>query len=251
MITPDILIFPSTARLQQAAAERIAAIAEACIATKGSFTLVLAGGSTPQGVYHLLTKEPLRSRIAWPEVRLLLGDERYVPSDHDDSNLLAARLTLINHVPIPSDQIFPVPTYYAEPAEAAAVYAQQVEALLAAAGGRFDLVLLGIGPDGHTASLFPENPALDSPPGALVVAVEHAPKPPPQRISLTAEALNHAEHTIFLVTGADKAAAVRAIVHGEGDPRQMPARMIAPEGGQLTWMLDTAAAAQLEQASSA
>jgi 6-phosphogluconolactonase len=245
MITPEIQIFAATAALQQAAAEQIAAVAEASIAAKGSCTLVLAGGSTPQGAYHLLTKEPLLSRIDWPNMYLLMGDERYVPADHDDSNMLAARLALINHVSIPADQVFPVPTYYHNPAEAAAIYARQVEALLAAAGGLFDLVLLGIGPDGHTASLFPENAALDSDPVALAVAVDGAPKPPPRRISLTAQALNRSERTIFLASGADKAPAVRAIVRGEVAPRAMPARMIAPAGGKLTWMLDSAAAAQL------
>jgi 6-phosphogluconolactonase len=236
-IQPEIHRFPSTEALQQAAAERIVAAAQAAIADHGTFTLVLAGGSTPQGVYGLLAREPLRSQIAWEHTRLLIGDERYVPADHPESNMYAARRTLIEHVPIPADQIFEVPTYFSDPNEAVAIYAQQVAALLQSAGGRFDMVLLGIGPDGHTASLFPHNRALDSAPGTLVVAVFDAPKPPPLRISLTAEALNRSAETIFLVTGADKAPAFEAIIAPTGDPHTYPARRIQPDGGRLVWMV--------------
>lgn len=242
---PEVLIFATLDELQQAAARRIAESADAAVVARGLCTIVLAGGSTPQGVYRLLTEEPLRSRVPWRQLHLLLGDERYVPLNSDESNLLAVRRTLIDHVPVPSDQVFPVPTYYKDPGQAASVYARQVEALLATAGGRFDLVLLGIGPDGHTASLFPHHPALATPPGVLVAAVEGAPKAPARRITLTVEALNRTEQTLVLATGADKAAAVRAILRGEGTPHQLPARLLQPAGGRLTWMLDQAAAGEL------
>jgi 6-phosphogluconolactonase len=234
---PEVKTYPDVAALQQAAAERIAAAAQAAIARHGSFTMVLAGGSTPLGVYALLASEPFRSQIPWAQTSLLVGDERYVSADHPDSNMFAARRTLIDHVPIPADQVFAVPTYFAEPDDAVAVYAQQVDALLTSAGGRFDIVLLGIGPDGHTASLFPHHPALNAPAGTLVVAVHDAPKPPPLRISLTAEALNRSNETLFLVTGADKAPALQAILAPDGDPHTYPARLIKPEGGRLVWMV--------------
>jgi len=148
-------------------------------------------------------------------------------------------------VPIPPDQVYPLPTYYATPDLAAAVYQRQVQVLLDAHGRQIDIAMLGMGPDGHTASLFPGFPQLDAPDEQLVVAVEGAPKPPPTRISLTPAALNRAATALFLVAGADKAAKVYAALRGPYDPHATPAQVIRPAGGQVIWMLDATAAGDL------
>jgi 6-phosphogluconolactonase len=186
---------------------------------EGARTLVLAGGSTPRRCYELLAGMP----VTWGRVTILFGDERCVPPDHPDSNYWMARLSLI-------DSVFPASVHRmpAElgPAEGARLYDPVVGSLQP-----LDLVLLGIGPDGHTASLFPGHPALEA--EGWVVGVEGAPKPPPQRVSLTLRALRSARRVIFLVSGADKAEAVRLARQGA-----VPSGMI--EGAQ--WLLDTAAA---------
>jgi 6-phosphogluconolactonase len=245
MQTPEVLIYPTLADLQDAAAERVVALANAAAAERGRFFTAISGGSAPPGVFRRLTTEPLRDQVNWPAWSVVWADERYVPFTSDDSNYLLARTSLLDHVPIPSDQVYPVATYYADPADAVAIYDQLVVNLLELHAGRLDLALLGMGPDGHTASLFPGHPALTADPEALALVVENAPKPPPLRITLTAKALNTARNVIFLVAGADKAPLVRAALRESPDPQQLPACLIQPAGGHVTWMLDSAAAAAL------
>lgn len=244
MQTPEILVYPTLADLQAAAAERISALSAAAVAERGRFFTAISGGSAPPGVFRLLTTT-LRDQVAWPTWSVVWADERYVPFSSDDSNYLLARSSLLDHVPIPSDQVYPVATYYADPAVAAAIYDRLMGNLLELHGGRIDLALLGMGPDGHTASLFPRHPALTAAPEALACVVTDSPKPPPLRISLTARALNTARNVIFLVSGADKAERVRAALREPTDPHELPARLIQPPDGGVTWMLDAAAAAAL------
>ncbi len=241
---PEILVYPTLDELQAAAAERVAALLAGVVAERGRALLALSGGSAPPGVFRRLCDGPLFARVPWGQLSLIWADERVVPYDHRESNYRAARETLLDHVPIPSEQVYPVATYYGL-ARAAEVYDQQVAALFAANAGRLDLALLGMGPDGHTASLFPGFPQLAAPPEALVVAVDGSPKPPPERVTLTAHALNRADHVIFLVAGADKAAKVRAALRGPYDPQSTPAQLVRPPQGHVTWMLDAAAAAEL------
>lgn len=241
---PESLVFPTLDELQAAAAERVAGLLEAAIAGRGRALVALSGGSAPPGVFRRLCAAPLLGRVPWSQLSVIWADERLVPFDHEESNYRQARATLLDHVPIPSEQVYPVATYY-DLARAAEVYDQQVGALLAANDGRLDLALLGMGPDGHTASLFPGFPQLDAPPGALALAVDGSPKPPPQRVTLSAHALNRADHAIFLVAGADKAAKVRAALRGPYDPHATPAQLVRPPQGRVTWMLDAAAAAEL------
>lgn len=242
---PEIVRLPDVAAVQRAAAERVVALANAQVAATGRFLIALSGGNTPRGLHTLLAQEPLRSQIPWGQVWVVWGDERYVPADHPDSSYLMARETLLEHVPIPSEQIYPVPTYYADPVESAAIYEQQIQALLAANGNQIDLVLLGMGPDGHTASLFPHHPALAAPAERLVVAIDNSPKPPPRRITLTVAALNRAAHTLVLVTGADKAETLREVLEGPADPQRLPIQLIQPPHGSVTWLVDAAAATYL------
>ena len=237
---PEILIYPSLAELQAATAERLVALATQSVAAHGRALLALSGGGTPLGVFRHLCAAPLRERMPWGQLSVIWADERVVPFEHPASSYREARQTLLDHVPIPSAQVYPVPTYYG-PARAAEVYDQQVAALLAAHGGRLAIVLLGLGPDGHTASLFPGFPQLDAPPEALALAVTGSPKPPPERVTLTAHALNRADYALFLVAGADKAAAVRATLRGPYNPHVTPAQLVRPPQGQVIWMLDAAA----------
>ncbi|MBX0329042.1 6-phosphogluconolactonase [Oscillochloris sp. ZM17-4] len=245
MHEPEVLIFPKAEALAAAAAERIAGLAAEAVAARGSCLLALSGGSLPPHVHRLLVAEPLRARVPWERLSLIWADERYVPFDDPDSNYLMARQTLIDHAPIPPAQVYPVPTFSATADLAASVYDRQLQALLAAHGGQIDIAVLGMGPDGHTASLFPGFPQLDAPAEQLAVAVDGSPKPPPTRISLTPAALNRAATAIFLVAGADKAAKVRAALRGPYDPRATPAQVVRPAGGHVVWMLDAAAASNL------
>jgi 6-phosphogluconolactonase len=243
-VSPEVLIFPDLGALQAAAAERVAAVLEAAVASHGRALVAISGGSAPPGVFRRLCAEPLLGRVPWAALSLIWADERLVPFDHAESNYRAARVALIDHVPIPSEQVYPVATYLGL-ARAAEVYEHQVAALLEAHGGRLDLALLGMGPDGHTASLFPGFPQLDAPVGTLVLPVEGSPKPPPERVTLSAAALNRSAEVIFLVAGADKAAQVRAALRGPYNPHRTPAQIVRPEAGRATWMLDAAAAAEL------
>lgn len=241
---PEVQIYETLEQLQAAAAERLAALAEAIGREQGRVLLAISGGSAPPGMFRHLCDDPLRRRVPWEQVSVIWCDERVVPYDSPDSNYRLARETLLDHVPIPSIQVYPVATYY-EPARAAEVYSRQVAALLEAHGGRIDIAQLGMGPDGHTASLFPGHPQLDAPPGTLAVSVLDAPKPPPERVSLTAEALNRAAHAIFLVSGADKAAKVREALRGAYNPQATPAQVVRPPEGKVVWLLDRSAASEL------
>lgn len=238
---PRVEVYATQDELQAAAAERVAILIDEAVRERGAALLAISGGSTPPGVFRRLCDAPLLQRTPWERLSVIWCDERVVPFDSPDSNYLLARQTLLDHVPVPSIQVYPVPTYY-EPARAAEIYSRQVAALLEAHGGHIDVAMLGMGADGHTASLFPGHPQLDAPPGTFAVSVLDAPKPPPARVTLTAEALNRALHAIFLVTGGDKAPLVRAALHGPYDPAAIPAQLVRPPAGQVIWMLDEAAA---------
>jgi 6-phosphogluconolactonase len=241
---PQILVHPSLELLQAAAAEQVVTLIEAAVTARGRALIAISGGSAPPGLFRRLSAEPLRRRVPWSALNLIWVDERLVPFDDPESNYRLARWTLLDHVPIPSEQIFPVATYY-DAEQAAARYQQQVAMLLDQHDGQIDLALLGMGPDGHTASLFPGFPQVAAPDDALVVAVFDAPKPPAVRVSLTAHALNRARHVIFLVAGADKAPKVRIALQGPYEPATTPAQLVRPPEGHVTWMLDAAAAAEL------
>ncbi len=240
-----IQIYDSADELYRAAAALIAETLATAIAERGRVLVALSGGSLPVRLYPLLAQPPLRDRIHWPAVSVLFADERYVPLDHPENTYRATRQTLLDHVPVEAEQVFPVPSYYRDPEQAAAIYHQQATALLAAHGGQFDLVVLGMGPDGHTASLFPRHGVLAAPTTALAAVVRDAPKPPPLRITLTPAALNAARTTLFVISGADKAGAVAAALAANGHPLDQPTRLIQPVGGHVHWLLDRAAAGHI------
>lgn len=243
----DIKIVPlaDSEAVAHAAAAHVVTLAQTAIAQHGRFSLALAGGSTPKVLYQLLVQPPYRTQIAWDKTVLFWSDERFVAPDDPDSNFLLAREALLDQIEIPAANIFPVPTVGGTPDAAAAAYATTIDALFEEPP-RLDLILLGIGPDGHTASLFPGHPEVAAPPQPLVIAVYDSPKPPPTRISFALPLINAAANVLVLATGAEKADAVRRCLQPQPGEMPPPAGMVRPTDGALVWMIDAAAGRELK-----
>ena len=224
-----------------AAADRFVQLARQAVAAHGRFSVALAGGSTPQKMYRLLAQSPRQEQIDWPNVHIFWGDERFVAPNDPDSLWRMARETFLDEVPLPAANIHPMATVGLTPAAAAAQYAGTLARFFAPGPIRFDLILLGLGNDGHTASIFPGQTAVITSPEP-VAPVTDAPKPPPIRLTLTFGVINQAANVIFLVTGEEKAAAVAQVLSGERDLSQWPAQGVQLENGRLLWLLDQAAA---------
>lgn len=237
---PDLRVHLNLKALSRAAAESLAALAEASVEESGRFTLALSGGKTPRTLYRLLAAD-YRNTIPWRQVHVFWGDERYLPPDHPRSDYRMACKTLLDRVPIPEENVHPMPTLFPEPQQAAQTYQATLRAHFPGQWPRFDLVLLGLGADGHTASLFPNNPALDEQ-SRWVVAVHAEAADPPVRLTLTLPAINHAANIHFLVAGKDKAPALQRTLASGADPKSSPASAIAPVDGKLVWWVDEAAA---------
>jgi len=241
-------IVANAAALYEEAAERFAASAELGVARSGSFRVVLSGGATPRGLYEILARGdlPFRARVPWAKSEFFWGDERPVPPDHPDSNYRMAREALLSRLPVAETNIHRIRGEAARAEDAAREYESILRTRLAPPPGEgpgFDLVLLGLGPDGHTASLFPGSAALNEP-GRLVSApwVE---KLGTHRITLTPAAINSASAVLFLVSGAEKAKALAAVLEGPERIDLLPAQAIRPKGGELTFLVDRAAAGEL------
>lgn len=243
--TANVTVYPDLAGLCQATAEFWVQRAAKAVATHGSFAVALTGGSTPRGLYELLATPGWRSQIEWPRWHVFWGDDRFVPPHDPNSNYGLARTTLLDRVPIPLTQVHPISTDAANPEQAAAAYEDDLRTFFALAPGdwpRFDLVLLGMGADGHVASLFPGNASLQER-QRLVVASPPGPLPPPvPRVTLTLPVLNAARAVAFLVAGAEKAEPLRAALRGD---EQLPAARIKPTAGELHWFVDAAAAGRV------
>ena len=228
-------------RLAEAAARDFAEKAAEAIASSGRFAVALAGGSTPEAAYELLASEYV-DEVDWSNVHVFFGDERSVPPEDDDSNYRMAREALLDHVPVGS-----VHRMKGEllPDEAAVQYEEELREFFGSLGSppEFDLIQLGIGDDGHTASLFPDTPALTV--TDRWVAQNPVPKFETVRITLTLPVINAAKAVSFLVAGEGKAEALREILEGDADPQNYPAKFVQPRG-ELTWMVDRAAAGTLE-----
>jgi 6-phosphogluconolactonase len=224
--------------LAEAAARAFVGGAAKAISEHGRFAVALAGGSTPKATYEVLARDHAGD-VDWPNVHVFFGDERTVPPDHENSNYRMAWEALLDHVPVGS-----VHRMRGElpPDEAAASYEENLKGFFAEVPPVLDFVMLGIGDDGHTASLFPETPALGVT-DRLVIA-NPVPKLDTTRLTLTVPVLNAAREVCFLVAGAGKAEALAEIMEGEADPRQYPAKLVRPPGGP-TWMVDRAAAGAL------
>jgi len=232
--------------LAHKAAEIIAGDAQKAIEQRGRFVIALAGGSTPKATYKYLARDHA-DKIDWNKVYAFMSDERFVPYDSELSNFGMARETLLSHLPIPKDRIFPVPTDRASPIESAMAYEKTLREFFKTDEQipRFDLILLGMGDDGHTASLFP-NAATIGIRDRWVVASPAGTLPPPvDRITFTLPLINAARHVLFLVSGEKKAAALADIFENHPDPVKRPSAGVRPTDGTLTWLIDQAAAIDL------
>ena len=244
-----VRIFETSEDLARAAAEECVRLALEAAKAKGRFSITLAGGSTPKRLYTLLASEQdnsFRSRFPWQETHFFWGDERHVPPDHADSNYRMAFDTMISKVPVSPSQLHRIEGENPDAGKAALGYEEDLLQYFHLTRGlwpQFDLALLGLGPDGHTASLFPGTEVLDE--MSRLASAVWVPKFQASRITLTPPSLNHAANVLFLVSGKDKAAAFRAVLQGEFQPRRYPAQLIRPEVGNLTWLADRDAASLL------
>ncbi len=247
--TPAVTIVRDSARLAEHAADLIIAAAQAAIQAHGRAMLALAGGSTPEQTYRVLAQSDRSSRIDWVHTYLFLGDDRFVPVDDPSSNFAMIQRTLLAPVGVDAVHAYPVPTHLGAAAEAAAAYA----ATLAEAFGvgdsgqppRFDLILLGLGKDGHTASLFPRAASLTIADQWVVAVPPGALPPPVERITLTLPVLNAARAILFLVSGRDKAEVLQDVLEGRPAREERPAVGVRPMNGTVTWLVDQAAASRL------
>ena len=241
-----ISIYPDTETLSQQAAQYIVRVAQEAIAAHRRFTFALSGGSTPKKLYGMLAEEPYRSQIDWTLVDIFWSDERCVPPDDAESNYLMAQQVFLSKVPIPANQIHRIPADLADRDAASYSYTVEMQQALSSDGvPNFDLIQLGMGPEGHTASLFPHQASLHEQQRLVMPVVVS--KPPPPRLTFTPRLLNAASHVLFLVTGAEKQDAVQAVLEGEYQPDEYPAQIVKPTKGEVTWMLDTAAAGKLQR----
>ncbi len=240
----NIDIFASDEALNHEAAKYIVRLANQAIVTHGRFTLALSGGNTPKTAYSMLATSPYREQIDWNAVEVFWSDERCVPPTDPESNYHMAEQVLLSKVPIPAANVHRMPADEPDREAASEAYTREMQRVFGTNGiPAFDLIQLGMGPEGHTASLFPHQPALYVT-GRLVMPVS-VPKPPPDRLTFTPPLLNAARNVLFLVTGAEKAAAVYAVIEGPYEPDEYPAQIVRPPHGEVTWMLDSAAASQL------
>lgn len=227
-ITPQVVAGP--AELAEAAASWTAERITGAVTARWACYLALAGGETPRGCYQRLALPPYRDSLPWASVFVYWSDERQVPPDDPASNYAMAKAALLEHVPIPPDHVFPL---VGDPTPAL----RQVPAD-ASGRPRFDVIHLGLGEDGHTASLFPGDPALREV-QALVAGVHDAPKPPPERLTLTLPVINEARAVLFMVQGASKRDALARVLRR--DPA-LPASLVQPVAGELAFIVDRAAA---------
>ena len=237
----QIQIKENIAELAEAFAERFASLAKEAVAARGKFLAVLSGGGTPLIAYRLLAKRPLREMVPWDRVHLFWGDERYVPQDNPESNFRQASEALLNYVNIPQSNIHPMPTDLPLD-EAAQAYDQTLRSFVEASqrSVRFDLVMLGLGSDGHTASLFPGQSALWKDP--VIITEGSYQGRPAKRLTLTPLALNQTRDVVFLVSGEAKADALANGLGETKDANRFPSQAINPPNGKVLWMVDAAAA---------
>ena len=247
----NISVSPDAGALGRVAAEQFVELAQGAVLARGRFTVALAGGSTPRRMYETLGSPAFRHRVDWSRIDVFWGDERGVPEDHPDSNFRMAAEALLDRVPIPRQRIHRIRAEIAERPVAARDYQREIalafEVNEAGQPPSFDLLLLGMGIDGHTASLFPDGESLREE-RRWAVSVEAPQRPPPSRITLTVPILNRAREIRVLVAGADKSVTLRAVLQGPHEPARMPVQLIKPEDGRMIWLVDEAAASGLETA---
>jgi 6-phosphogluconolactonase len=245
--TMTVRIADDAAALARAGAEELAARTAEAVQTRGVATVALSGGSTPRALHALLAGDAtLRARVPWERVHVFWGDERHVPPDDPDSNYRMARETLLTRVPIPASHVHRIRAEEPDAAAAAAAYEEELRDFFTARGllagmlPRFDLVLLGMGADGHTASLFPGSGAVHE--ARRLVDAPWVPKLQTSRITLTPPTLNAASVVVFLVSGTEKAETLQAVLEGPLEPDRYPSQVVRPAAGELVWLVDRPAA---------
>ncbi|PIV28147.1 MAG: 6-phosphogluconolactonase [Anaerolineae bacterium CG03_land_8_20_14_0_80_58_20] len=238
---PTIRIFKDADELSRAAADLFVTLAVQSIRERGRFLVALSGGSTPMALYRLLAREP----IDWTRIHVFWGDERLVPPEDAENSYGQAREALLKHIPIPTENIHRVASEL-DPVAAARDYASILREFAAPPldWPRFDLVLLGLGEDGHTASLFPGSP-VDATEPVIAVTAQYQGRPA-RRVTLTPLVFNAARQVIFLVTGANKAVTLRGVFDDYNSSEQIPAKRIQPADGQVTWLVDKAAGKEIK-----
>jgi 6-phosphogluconolactonase len=239
----EIIVCKDGDELNRKAAAQFIALASDAIARSGRFAVALSGGSTPKALYSLLAAPDFSDRVAWPRVHLFWGDERCVPPDHPDSNFRMVRENLLARIQIPPANIHRI-MGEKEPRQAASAYEAELKNFFGAGAlSRFDLIFLGLGDDGHTASLFPGSAALAE--TENLIAAVYVEKLRSHRLTLTLPVINAAAQVAFLVSGKSKAAIVRAVLDSDADSARYPAAMVRPSDGQLTWLITADAAEDL------
>jgi 6-phosphogluconolactonase len=242
-----VLVLPTSAALANRAADTFASAAQEAQWGRGGAYIALSGGSTPLALGRRLASPPFDRRIPWDHIQFFWGDERWAPPESDESNAGTAMRTFLAHVPIPKDHIHPYEVSAADPKTAAAEMEAKIRALLPENEypPRFDLILLGLGDDGHTASLFPGTSAIYE--DRDLVLAHHVPKLNADRLTFTPPLINAARQIVFLVSGSGKASALKQVLEGEYQPDLFPAQVVRPFNGKVTWLVDADAAAELSR----
>ncbi|HLZ13666.1 MAG TPA: 6-phosphogluconolactonase [Candidatus Acidoferrum sp.] len=242
----SIQIFPDVAAIAQHAAAIFTSAAEQAVRDRGVFRVAMAGGSTPKALHALLVAEPFRAQLPFEKMQLFFGDERHVPPDHAESNFRMVSETFVSKTPIKPEQVFRIKAELQDAERAALDYEQTLKTQFALKPGelpRFDLMLLGMGNEGHTLSLFPGTTALRDN-GRLVVRTWVG-KLFTERITCTAPVANNSAAVLFMIAGADKAPALKAVLEGPCEPDQLPSQLIQPANGKLFFLVDSAAGGML------
>ncbi len=242
----EILVVENPDELSSRAAQEFVRQAGEVVQVKGFFTVALSGGSTPKGLYAMLASEQYRERVPWSKVHLFWGDERCVSPEHPDSNYCMTRALLLDKVPIPKENIHRIPAEQEDHIHAAMEYEQTIRAFFHTETGRlprFDLIILGMGEDGHTASLFPRTSTLKE--TDRLVSANYIEKLGAYRLTLTVPVINQAANVLFLISGESKASVLKEVFEGEYQPQQLPSQLIRPANGRLLFMVDRMAASKL------
>jgi 6-phosphogluconolactonase len=241
----EIRTLTTPQELFDAAAEEVIHAAGEAVGARGRFTIALSGGNTPKSLYNLLATNG-RSSLPWDRMFFFFGDERHVAPNDAESNYRMANEAMLSKIPVAAGNVFRVPAENPDAAAAAELYEQTLRQFFALAPGEFpsfDLILLGLGPDGHAASLFPGTAALQE--KSRLVVANWVEKFKTHRITFTLPVLNAARCVVFLVSGTDKAPALKAVLEGDASGEQYPAKLVRPASGKLIWMVDRAAASEL------
>jgi 6-phosphogluconolactonase len=237
-----IRVFNDLEALSQAAAELFTIQSRQAGLICGRFSVALSGGQTPHRMYEILSAEPYRRRIHWNEVHIFWSDERCVPADDPRSNARMARQVLLSKVPIPPENIHPMMCDQS-PQQAARLYENELKTFFSTQNPNFHLVLLGLGENGHTASLFPHTPVLNQ--TEKWVSEVYVKELDMYRLTFTAQFINQASQVVFLVSGAEKAGVLEEVLEGSYQPHNLPAQLIRPNGNHPTWLVDRAASHKL------